>query len=155
MTVHTILGPASYDPWRDLEDNWPQYQVVVEPMEGDLLGVIRSDDVIALRADSSSSQQRCTLAHEIVHLERGLDDCGPWQAREEAIIEAEVAQRLIPFATLARALRAVGGDSDLRKLGAVLEVDQQILAIRLGQLTAADRRRLRRAIGAQEFWSVA
>jgi hypothetical protein len=152
----TPPAALDYDPWRDLAQNWPDYRVLIEPMDGDLLGQIRDDAVIALRADSSTGQQRCTLAHEIVHLERGLGDCGPWQSREEAAIESEVSRRLIPLQALARALRSVGGDSDPATLGAILEVDQLILTTRLSELSSADRAVLRRLLGRQrDLWTVA
>ena len=125
-------------------------------MTGDLLGQIRDGCIIALRADSSRRQQRCTLAHEILHLERGLGDCGPWQSREEAAIESEAARRLIPLRALAHALRATGGDSDLAVLGVFLDVDQLILRTRLAELTSRDRALLRRLVGRQrDLWSVA
>ena len=41
-------------------------------MGGDLLGEVRDDGrLIALRAETTDAQLRCTLAHELVHLERG------------------------------------------------------------------------------------
>ena len=68
-----------YDPWADLRQNWPDVKVVIEPMTDDLLGEVRDDGrLIALRADTSAAQRRCTLTHELVHLERGILDCGPW-----------------------------------------------------------------------------
>jgi hypothetical protein len=150
------MPSPSYDPWRDLAENWPHYRVQVEPMYGDLLGEIRGGGVIALRARTSSGQRRCTLTHEIVHLERGIRDCGPWHDREEAAIEAEVGRRLVPLGLLAAALRTLGGDADRAALAQLLDVDRQTLDLRLHRLTSEDRRRVRTLSGDHaELWRIA
>jgi len=122
-------------------------------MSGTLLGELRYP-VIALRADTSAAQRRCTLAHEIVHLERGVDDCGPWADREELAIEREVAQRLIPLSRLVAATQALGGSEDHAALAAALDVDHLILHARLDCLSRADRQYIRDQLSA-DLWSVA
>lgn len=131
--------------------------MVIEPMTGDLLGEVRDDGlVIALRAGTSAAQRRCTLAHEIVHLERGILDCGPWLQREEVQVHTEVSLRLIPLAALADAVRALGGADDQAALAQWLEVDSETLAMRVSRLSAGDRRTLRRLLARQTpLWSVA
>ncbi|MDQ1739447.1 MAG: hypothetical protein QOE53_1099, partial [Pseudonocardiales bacterium] len=94
--------------------------------------------------------------HELVHLERGILDCGPWLQREEGLVHAEVSRRLIPLASLAAAIRALGGADDSAALAHWLEVDGETLAVRLSQLSSAERRMLRRALARQApLWSVA
>jgi hypothetical protein len=137
----THLLSAAYDPWADLAGNWPEVEVVLEPMRGTLLGELRYP-VIALRAGTSAAQRRCTLAHEIVHLERGVGDCGPWAAREELLVHAEAARRLIRLEDLAAALR--GTEASPPALAQALDVDVQTLALRMDRLTSHERRRLRR-----------
>lgn len=129
---------AAYDPEVDLATNWPEVRVVVEPMEGRLLGELRYP-VIALRAGTSAAQRRCTLTHEIVHLERGTGDCGPWAAREERLVQQEVARRLVPLGRLRLALREAGGDANLPALARLLEVDMETARIRLAMLSPAER----------------
>ena len=126
-------------------------------MTGDLLGEVRDDgQVIALRADTSAAQRRCTLTHELVHLERGILDCGPWLQREEGLVHAEVSLRLIPLASLAAAIRALGGVDDPAALAHWLDVDSETLAMRLGRMPSTERRMLRRALVRQSpLWSVA
>jgi hypothetical protein len=155
MTAHSPAdgGAARYDPWLDLVVNWPEVDVVFEPMAGLLLGELRYP-VIALRAGTSAAQRRCTLTHELVHLERGVTDCGPWSAREEAYVEAEVARRLVVPADLERALRELGGDSDLPGLAQLLDVDAQIARTRLQLITPTERHRIR-APTQHDLWSVA
>src|SRR5438270_283679 len=102
-----------YDPWLDVRLNWPAVRVVIERMTGDLLGEVRDGGaVIALRAGTSAAQRRCTLAHEIVHLERGLRDCGQWLHREEQAVHRTAARRLITVTELAAAIRDLGTADD-------------------------------------------
>jgi hypothetical protein len=146
-------GAASdrpYDPWRDLAENWPGVEVVHEPMRGSLLGELRFP-VIALRAGTSAAQQRCTLAHELVHLERGGSCGGPWSAREELLVHAEAARRLGPLTALADAIAEIGGDHDVGALARLLEVDTETARLRLRLLDAAERARLRAGLN-PETW---
>jgi hypothetical protein len=134
--------PDPYDPWADLARNWPDVEVVLEPMRGTLLGELRYP-VIALRAGTSAAQRRCTLAHELVHLERGVTDCGPWAAREELAVHAAAARRLIRLDDLATAVRAAGPAPGAGVLAQALDVDRQTLTLRVEQLTPHERRVLR------------
>lgn len=137
MTAPLPELPDRYDPWHDLAVNWPDVDVVIEPMGGRLLGVLRYP-VIALRAGTSAAQRRCTLAHEIVHLERGVGDCGPWAGREELLVQREVARRLIPVADLAAAVRQLGGSAVLGELAHALDVDHETARLRLDMLSSAE-----------------
>ena len=127
-----------YDPWADVAGNWPGVEVVTEPMRGNLLGELRYP-VIVLRAGTSAAQRRCTLAHELVHLERGVIDCGPWAAREELAVHAEAARRLIRLDDLVAAVRLAGPTPGAAALAAALDVDQQTLALRVERLTPRER----------------
>ncbi|MEO8888786.1 MAG: ImmA/IrrE family metallo-endopeptidase, partial [Jatrophihabitantaceae bacterium] len=140
-----------YDPWRELRENWPEIEVVSEPMSGGLLGELRYP-VIALRSGTSAAQRRCTLAHELVHLERGVIDCGPWSAREELRVHAEAARRLVGLTALARAMSELGGDHDVGALAGLVDVDQQTMRLRLRLLTPRERSRLRAAMGPASGW---
>jgi hypothetical protein len=145
--------PGRYHPWRDLRDNWPEIEVRIEPMPSGLLGELRYP-VIALRAGTSAAQRRCTLTHELVHLERGVRDCGRWAEREEREVHAEVARRLIAIDLLVAAVRETGGSSDPALLAGPLDVDRETVRIRLELVTAAERTRIR-AGSVRELWSVA
>jgi hypothetical protein len=132
-----MTAPDAYDPWDDVARNWPEVDVVLKPMTGRLLGLLRYP-VIALRADTSAAQRRCTLAHEIVHLERGVTDCGHWAQREELLVHREVARRLIPLPQLIAAARELGTDGDLSRLAQALAVDLETLQLRLDLLSAEE-----------------
>lgn len=143
-------APPRYNPWSELARRWPEIDVVVEPMTGNLLGELRYP-VIALRAGTSAAQRRCTLAHEIVHLERGVGECGPWRVREERAVHAEAARRLIGCDDIARGLRELGVAHDLGQLAQALDVDRQTLRLRLELLDRSERRRIA-ALTARSAW---
>lgn len=145
--------PAAYHPWRELRDRWPEVEVRIEPLPGDLLGELRYP-VISLRAGTSAAQRRCTLTHELVHLERGAGDCGRWAAREEHLVHAEVARRLVPIDLLIRAIRDSGGTAEPAALAALLDVDTETLVLRVRLLTRPERSRIR-ARTAQGLWAMA
>jgi hypothetical protein len=146
-----------YDPWQDLRLNWPWVRVVIERMTGDLLGEVRDGGaMIALRAGTSAAQRRCTLAHEIVHLERGLHDCGQWLHREESAVHLTATRRLITAQDLVGAIRDLGGTDDRAALAQLLEVDTETLLLRLGSLNRSERLAVRRALArCAPLWSVA
>ncbi len=142
-----------YDPWRDLAINWPDIEVVIEPMSGTLLGELRYP-VVALRAGTSAAQRRCTLTHELVHLERGTGECGPFAQREEVLVHSEVARRLVSGADLVAAVRGLGAGHDLAALADCLDVDRQTLTVRLALLTAGEQRAVQAATRAP-LWRIA
>lgn len=153
MTATPPRPQRPYDRWQDLAANWPEVEVIIEAMPSDLLGVLRYP-VIALRAGTSAAQRRCTLAHEIVHLERGVFDCGPASEREELFVHREVARRLVPLAKLIAAVRSLDGGIDLGRLAQALDVDLETASCRLDVLSAAERLLLRDATPDAQ-WSVA
>lgn len=87
-------------------------------------------------------EERCTLAHEIVHAERG--PFPHWlTAREEAVVNAEAARRLIPLDALGEALAwslhpAVAAEE--------LDVDPPTLEALLRDLAAVEIEVLRRRL---------
>ncbi|MDT4915996.1 MAG: hypothetical protein QOH89_696 [Pseudonocardiales bacterium] len=145
MTAAPRRPLGQYDPWHDLAVNWPEVDVRIEPMTGTLLGVL-AYPVILLRAGTSAAQRRCTLTHEIVHLERGIDDCGPWHEREEQQVHREVARRLIPVEALVAAVRSLGPGVDLGQLAQALDVDRETARIRLDLQSLAQRAQLDAAL---------
>lgn len=137
-----------YDPWHHARQAWPEIRVLAGPLPGDLLGVLRYP-VIVLRAGTTVAQQRCTLAHELVHLERGIGDSGPWSDREERLVHREAARRLIGLTELCDAVAAAGGTDDLAALAHTLDVDGETLSCRLEALSAAERDQVRATVRAR------
>lgn len=94
--------------------------------------------VVTVDCRLSAAQRRCTLAHELVHVERGPVPADPWlAAREEAAVEAEAARRLIGIDALADAL---AWSSQPAEIADELWVDVQTLMVRVGGLSVAERR---------------
>jgi hypothetical protein len=145
--VGSIETPVPrYHPWRDLRDNWPEVQVRIAPLAGDLLGLL-DYPVIVLRAGTSAAQRRCTLTHELVHLERDLP---AGDAREELRVHAEVARRLLPLDLLIDAVRGAG-PTDAALLAQALDVDTETLLLRLRLLTDRERAAVRAAAEGDGF----
>ncbi len=147
----TRRGP--YDPWRDVAANWPDLEIIERPLRGRLLGELRYP-VIVLRAGTSAAQRRCTLAHEIVHLERGVTECGRWAAREELAVHLVASCRLLPIDLLAACIRDAGGTQHLAAVAQRADVDLDTLRLRLARLSAADCARIRTR-EVVDLWSVA
>ncbi|WP_314711849.1 ImmA/IrrE family metallo-endopeptidase [Propionibacterium acidifaciens] len=93
--------------------------------------------VVTLRPGLSQAQRRCTLAHELVHVERGPVPADPWlAAREERAVEAEAARRLIGLDALADALAWSAWPDEVAD---ELWVDEQTLNARVAGLSRSER----------------
>lgn len=96
---------------------------------------------VTLAPDLLDREERCTLSHELVHLERGpappwLNDC------EEQLVEAESARRMVPLPDL---MAAVQWTDDAYELTLELWVDVTTLVARVRTLIADHRRILDQA----------
>lgn len=91
-----------WHPWRVLREKFPDAEVRhTDVLPATVLGVTDGDDVWLAR-DMLQVERRCTLTHEIVHLERGHRGCQP--PAVEADVERESARRLVPLRALGEAL---------------------------------------------------
>ena len=115
------------------------------------------EGVIRLHPALTTVERRVTIAHEIVHHERGDDGayCTSWHERRgELRVHECAAARLLPVCALAYAVRVVGdeGPSSRPALADVLDVDQYTLSVRLDHLTAADHAYIRSAVRRAGLW---
>ena len=92
---------------------------------------------IWLTVERTVAEARCTLVHELIHLERGHSTCQPPDV--EADVRREAAQRLIPIDELADALTQTRSDLEAAE---VLWVDVDTLRTRLAFLDDVERSRL-------------
>ena len=70
--------------------------VTLEWHDGGKMGSVRhSTQTISLRRGLSWAERRCTVQHELIHLERGPAPLG-WVAQDEERVRRETAQRMIP-----------------------------------------------------------
>jgi hypothetical protein len=117
----------------------PDVDVVFESMPRGLWGYYDVEhNRIHLDRHLSQCERRSTLAHEMVHLERG-DSAGlsPWHDRkQERAVDIEAARRLIRIAPLADALAWA---ADEWEVADVLWVDVATVRTRIRHLTLAER----------------
>lgn len=126
--------PASdvYHPWRHLQRTWQHVTVEhVNDIADDRLGETDGIQLIRLRRRQLQVERRCTLTHELIHLERG--DGAECTAATEAEIDREAARRLIPWERLLEAVRWARGEEELAD---ELWVTEKILHARTGALRA-------------------
>ena len=88
------------------------------------------EPVIALDPTLGRVERRCVLAHELVHLERGL--LPRWaaehvRANEERLVDGEAARRLVP-------------EEELLALAAHFDVTSKVLGLRVDGLRPPRRR---------------
>jgi hypothetical protein len=144
MSVGTlIVAPMkTYDPWHALDD-FDRARVVFDDLPPRRRGQVDfGTQTITLQACLDPTTQRCTLAHELVHLERGpvLMWCAP---REERAVAAIAARRLVSIEALAEAMR---WSQDERTLADELGVDVRTVRVRLRSLDEGERDILRRRV---------
>lgn len=101
-----------YHPWRHLQRAWWHVDVDhVDDIADDRLGETDGIQLIRLRRRQLQVERRCTLTHELIHLERGDEgECSP---ATEAEIDREAARRLIPWDFLIAAVRWAHSEEEL------------------------------------------
>lgn len=119
-----------YHPWRVLGADWAH--VAVEHRDDLAAGRLGETDgrtSIRLRMPMLQVERRCTLAHELIHLERG--DTGECTPAVEHAIDREVARRLITIRALCTGIRWT---LDPAELADELWVTDKILAARFDHM---------------------
>ena len=140
--MHEHDDPAPiYHPWRVLGRLWPH--VVLEHTD-DLPPGRRAEtngiDEIRMRRRLLQVERRCSLAHELIHLEHGhAGECSP---AVEAAVDEEAAQRLIPWERLLAAVRWARSDEELAD---ELWVTVHVLRARVAALHADELLEIARA----------
>ena len=103
----------------------------------DRLGATDGRSTIYIDPDQTQAQRRCTLAHELAHIELGhINGATP---REEAAAREHAARRMISLDRLIDALRWA---DNLEEVADELWVDHQTLIDRLDTLTDDERQAL-------------
>lgn len=133
----TDCGARTQRPWSTLlpahpnTDVWP-----TNSLPPAVLGCTDGTS-IWLTVEQTVAEARCTLIHELIHLERGHSTCQPPDV--EADVAREAAQRLIPIDELADALTQARSELEAAEL---LWVDVDTLRTRLAFLDDVERSRL-------------
>ena len=89
-----------YDPWEGVPSGWTVTRAAITTR-----GYCdHAHRLIVINDRLGAAEERCTLTHEIIHAERGPVPAHH-TAREERIVDAEAARRLIPLDALLEAVR--------------------------------------------------
>lgn len=125
-----------YDPLEDLSARYPQVtvaMVAIRPAHAALVG----DSLLLVDASLDARQRRCSIAHEIAHLDLAHVPTGnrALARRQEAEADRLASTRLISFGQLLEAVRWCADDQDLAEQ---LQVSEQALSLRRTLLSAAE-----------------
>jgi len=125
-----------FHPWRRLRAQ-PQIDVTWRAMP-DRLGATDGRCVIVMHPHQSQVQRRCTLAHELAHIELGhVDGCSDADERTATLL---AARWLVDMEQLLSALRWA---EDMREVADECWVDVPTLMARLDGLTCDERDQIR------------
>lgn len=115
-----------YDPWEGVPPGWAVTRAAITTR-----GYCdHSRRLIVINVGLSRAEERCTLTHEIVHAERGPVPAHH-AAREERVVDAEAARRLIPLDAL---LETLGWACCPAEAAEALGVDVPTLLTRIAAL---------------------
>ena len=135
-------------PWRRLRDR-PDWLLEWALLPPGLMGsTCHRRRVITLDLRLSQAERRCTIAHELEHVERGPMPSDPiLAAREEESIERAVARRLVTIRALGDALAWARTRDEAAE---ELWVDVATLEARLRSLHPAERAYLTRRLSGHD-----
>lgn len=139
--------PQVWHPWRALRDR-PEITVEWERLPGRLGQWCERTGTMTMHPEQSQRQRRCTVAHELVHAERGhLGRCTPVLDRA---VHAEASRRLITLDALVDALL---WSQDENELAEQLWCDVATVRARIASLTDDERAEVERRIMVKEWAS--
>ncbi len=121
-----------YNPWDHLHATFPSVRVEFARLDG-RCGETNGRDLIRLDKRLLQVERRCTLAHELVHLEAG--EGRPCSASREREVNQIAAARLVPFEALVKAARWARSPLELAE---ELWVTPLMLEARCETLTASE-----------------
>ena len=133
------------NPWQrlrtlvDVELRWHE--------NGPMGRTIHSEQAISLRLDMTWAERRCTVAHELLHIERGPMPAG-LRAKDEERVRRETAQRMIPdIRPVGDAIAwALSPEEAAEELG----VDVYVLRYRLKHMSPMERAWLQHRLQADD-----
>jgi len=125
-----------YDPLEDLSVRYPQVTLAtaaIRPAHAALVGGC----LLLVDASLDARQRRCSIAHEIAHLDLAHTATGnrAFARRQEVEADRLASTRLISFEQLREAVRWC---TDERDLAEQLQVSEQALSIRRTLLSAEE-----------------
>jgi hypothetical protein len=139
-----------WNPWRHIGKHYPDVSVVTNvELPGRMWGLTNGRRIwLCRRLDQAA--RRCTLTHEIVHLERGLTPADArGLAREERAVDLIAARRLITLPALVDGLRWT---RDPEQLAEHLWVDVPTLQARMAALDPVEVAELENRLNGEWLW---
>lgn len=133
----------TYHPWRELRGR-PEIDVQWAALPLDVSALVEGTS-ITIDSRLTQVQRRCSLLHELLHVERGVPH--GVDEREESLVEQEVARRLVPLEQLVDALR---WSRHPREVADHCWVTVDVILTRAEHLHPSERHYLRRALADDE-----
>jgi hypothetical protein len=139
-TQHSTSYPTPPDPWAALANDYPRVKVFIRIMPDKFGQTIwdGSCPYIELAHDLGPIQQRATLVHEMMHIDRGRPCSAFCGVNEREVVEATARWLLPDVGPIGRAL----AEFDLADAALALGVPQRVLADRLACMTDSETREL-------------
>jgi hypothetical protein len=139
-----------WNPWQHAADNWPHIEISTDRELPPRIWGLTYGQRIWLCRTLNQVKRRCTLTHELIHLERGPVPADPRaHAREERAVAAESARRLIGIDALTDALRA---NREPHALADALWVDMPTLRARIDNLDPLEVAHLEHQLDGDWLW---
>lgn len=133
-----------WHPWRHAAEHHPHVLISIDHELPERIWGLQAGSRIWLCRKLNQVRRRCTLTHELVHLERGPVPTDPiGRAREELAVSVEAARRLIAVPALIDALRWT---RDPAELADALWVDRPTLRARMENLDPVETAELEHAL---------
>jgi hypothetical protein len=102
----TLRSDRVYDPGRDAAERYPDWRIIRRPLHGAYGFTCHRRKLIVVDSEGTRAEWDCTVAHELVHLDRG-DRCtlgdSVVNVRLEQAVARIAARRLLPAWRLAGA----------------------------------------------------
>lgn len=101
-----------WHPWRTAAERFQHINIVTEHRLPRRIRGLFDGDTIWLCSTLTQAERRSALTHELLHAERGIVPA-PYRAREERVVDALAARRIISLPDFVDALRWSQDDYDL------------------------------------------
>ncbi|OBB49776.1 hypothetical protein A5755_04500 [Mycolicibacterium fortuitum] len=141
-----------WHPWRHAAEHYPDVVINCRRELPDRVWGITSFSLrkVWICRRLRQVHRRCTLTHELIHLERGPVPSDPVQlAKEERIVDELAARRLIELPDLIDGLKWT---QDLAELADALWVDMPTLRTRMSTLGPLETAELEHELGDEWLW---
>ncbi|TDL05996.1 hypothetical protein [Mycobacterium paragordonae] len=141
-----------WHPWKHAAEHYPHVTISCQQELPDRVWGLQIGHMIWLCRKLNQVRRRCTLTHELIHLERGPVPAEPWaRAREERTVSELAARRLIPIAALIDAYRWCPA-GDPTELAEELWVDIPTLRTRMSSLDPFEVAELEHHLNGDWLW---